>query len=303
MRRSSSRQLAQATTDGRLCPTHFALVQHNLDDQGLTLAITPAQLGAVLCGVDVSASETQANRLTGGLQVLAGSLEMLGAAALVLVPDPSMATKVGGYALAVHGSDTTSAGVWQVWTGRPERTLTHQAAEELALRLGADPNTADRIGTAIDIAVPMFVSAGIGVARITAIRNGRISLIEHEACTGSKIGGHTIAKHVGKTEQELRSRLAQEVKLRAVSSFSSLDVAERVLYKAMRANKAGIEAWARHAALGRAKPFTYTASEMVGHGIVRATGKLVQTRKVMFVMKAQQYGGKLYYILTAFPDV
>lgn len=274
-----------------------------MDAHGLRVVMTPAQLSAAMIGQTVTASETNTNRLTGGLQWIAGSLEMVAASTLVLAPDPTMATKIGGYALAVHGSDTASAGLWQVWTGRPQRTLTDRAATELALRLGADPDTAHLIGSAIDLAVPVVLSAGIGAARVAAVRNGRIVLTEHEAAAGSKVGGHTIAKHVGRTEQELRARLLQEPRLRAASSFSSLDVAERALFRAMRANRAAIEAWARHAAVGARQPFTYIAKEVVGHGIPRATGQLVQTRKVLFVLKAQHHNGKLYYILTAFPDV
>jgi hypothetical protein len=77
-----------------------------------------------------------------------------------------------------HGADTVSTGFWQLWTGKTQRTLTDQAAETLALKLGATPEAAGMIGTGIDIAVPLVVSLGIGAARIAAIRGGRFSLIE-----------------------------------------------------------------------------------------------------------------------------
>src|SRR5204862_1615323 len=131
-------------------------------------------------------------------------------------------------ALGAHGSDTISAGLWQVWTGQQERTLTDRAATSLALRLGANPQTADTVGTSVDIAVPFAVAAGVGAARLVAIRFGRIRLIEHESAAGSRLGGHTIAKHVGKTEAELRARLAVELRRDAISTFSSLEVAERI---------------------------------------------------------------------------
>lgn len=205
--------------------------------------------------------------------------------------------------LAVHGSDTASAGLWQVWTGHAQRTLTDQAASELALRLGADPATAGTIGTAVDIAVPLVVSAGLGAARLAAVRTGRVSLIEHEAEAGSKLGGHTILKHVGKTEEELRARLLAQKWVPTASSFKSLDVAERVIYQALRANRRAIEAWAKAAAPGAKTPFLYSAGEVVGHGVVRATGHLEQMTRVRVVMKMEAYKGKLYYVLTAFPEL
>jgi hypothetical protein len=272
------------------------------DDEGMRVVLSPVQLAGVLAGQSIDAVETRSNRLWGGLTVLGGSLEMVGAAALILTPEPTMVTKAGGVVLAAHGSDTISAGLWQVWTGQPQRTLTNQAAAALALQLGADPDTAGKVGTAVDIAVPIAVGLGVGAARVIAVRAGRISLIEHEAAAGSRLGGHTILKHIGKTEAELRARLLAQTGIPAASTFSSLEVAERTLYQALRANRAAVEAWARVAAPGARQAFFYTAQETVGQGVVRASNSLVQMSNVRFVLKMEAYQGKLYYILTAFPE-
>jgi hypothetical protein len=131
-------------------------------EAGLAIALSPVQLAAVLSDQAISDGETTANRLWGGLKLLGGSLEMVGAAALFLAPEPTLASKAGGAALAAHGSDTLSAGLWQVFTGQEQRSLTERGAAELALRLGADAESAGKIGTAVDIAVPLAVSVGLG---------------------------------------------------------------------------------------------------------------------------------------------
>lgn len=92
-----------------------------------------------------------------------------------------------------------------------------------------------------------------------------------------------------------------EAKIPAASTFRSLDVAERVLYQALRSNRVAIESWARTAAPGARRAFSYVAGEPVGQGVVRATGKLVPMSKMSFVLKMERYNGKVYYILTAFP--
>jgi hypothetical protein len=272
-------------------------------EAGLTIALSPVQLAAILSGQAISASETTSNRLWGGLKLLGGSLEMVGAAALLLAPEPTLASKAGGVALAAHGSDTLSAGLWQVWTGQEQRSLTERGATELALRLGADPATAGNVGTAVDIAVPLAVAAGVGAARLISIRFGRISLAEHEASVGSRVGGHTIAKHVGKTDAELRARLVAEPRRQLVASFDSLPVAERVLYRGLRANRSAIETWARGARPRETREFFFNAEDAVGTVLVRATNQLQRSSKVRIVLKLQDYNGKLYYILTAFPDL
>lgn len=277
----------------------------------VTVVLSPAQLAAVLSDAPIDAGETRSNRLWGGVTAIAGSLEMVGAAALLLAPEPTGATKVGGYALGAYGADVASTGLWQLWTGQPQKTLTNQAAAALARSLGADPETADNIGTGVDIAVPVALSLGLGAMRIAAIRAGRISLIEHEAeAVAPRLGGHTILKHVAKTEPELRARVADELAKaartgrrapEAISSFRSLEVAEKTLYQALKASRTDIENWARTAAPGAKKAFTYAARDNVGFGVETATGKLVQMRNVKFVLKMEAYNGKLFYILTSHP--
>jgi len=81
-------------------------------------------------------------------------------------------------------------------------------------------------------------------------------------------------------------------------------VAERTIYQALKANAAAIERWAQTAAVGTKEPFFYTVRRgSIGMGVVRATGQLEQLSKVRVVLKMQQFNGKLYYILTAFPDL
>ena len=215
-----------------------------------------------------------------------------------------MATKAGGVVLGAHGADSASSGFWQMWTGSEQKTLTEQGAAELARRLGADAATAGKIGVGVDIAVPLVVTLGIGAARLAAVRTGRIVLAEHEAMVGSRVGGHTILKHVGKTEAELRARLLAQRGMPVASTFKSLEVAEKTLYQAIRANAPAIEQWARYAAPGAKQAFYYTSrSGPVGQGVVRATNQFIELSRVRFVLKMEQYRGKLYYILTAFPEL
>jgi hypothetical protein len=284
------------------------------EDDGLTLAMTPVQLAAALSDEGaVYQGESDSNRFWGGLRAVGGIAELVGAGLLLAAPEPTMATKAGGIVLGAHGLDTVQSGARQLWTGKSTRSLTEQGASALALQLGADKEAAENIGTAVDIAVPIIVSVGVGAARVMAVRGGRISLAAHEAAAGSKIGGHTIAKHVAQTEAQMMARMQKleaahkAGKLKkvpdAISSFKSLEAAEKALYQAIRANKKAIEAWAKTAAKGSKQPFTYTAAEDIGEGVVRATGKLTQMRKLRFVLKMEEYNGKPFYILTAFPEL
>jgi hypothetical protein len=274
------------------------------EEEGIRVVLSAPQLAAVLTQESISESATLSNRLWGGLRVAGGVVELVGAGVLCVAPEPTMASKVGCVVFGVHGSDTTATGLRQVWTGRDAQSLTHMSTAALARSLGASENAANNIGLAVDIAVPFAMSGMVAAARVASIRAGRINLLLHEAQQGSRVGGHTILKHVGKTEAELRARLAAQRGITGASSFSTLDVAERVISSGLRANAARIQAWASQAsAAGGAAnlKLVHSASSVIGHGVMRATNVLQPMTRLQIILKFEVYNGNPYYILTAFP--
>jgi hypothetical protein len=266
-------------------------------DDGLEVVLSPLQLAAILENDSIEESHSLTNRFWGAAEVVGGAMELIGAAALILAPEPTTVTKIAGGALAIHGSDTTSTGLVQVITGRTRTTLTSQAATAAAEALGLDPKAAQTVGMAVDIAVPL--AAGfVGAARAIAIRRGAISLASEEAA-----GGHTIAEHVGRTEEQLRARLARQARIPAASTFGSLREAERVVAEALRANKNAIEEWAKLAPAGDKKALTYAAGRVIGQGVVRSTSQMETMSKVIVVLKKVVAQNRVYFVLTSFPTL
>jgi len=177
-----------------------------------------------------------------------------------------------------------------------EQTVTEQASAAAARYLGASDSQARRIGLAVDIAVPLAVASVLGAARIASVRAGRIALAEHELA-----GGHTIARHVGRTEAELRARLVSQPRIPAATSFATLGSAEVVVTDALRANAPAIQKWAAGALLNQRLRITYDAAKTIGYGIVRGSEALRDMQKVIVVLEKTTRNGKLYFVLTAFP--
>jgi hypothetical protein len=264
--------------------------------EGMQIVLTPIQMAAVLSGETIDEEATLSNRLWGMGKLVGGALELVGAGGLLLTPEPTALTKVAGAALGAHGLDTSSSALRQIVTGREASTLTAEAAKSLSSVMGADPKTAEMIGLGADLAIPL-IAGGIGALRVLAVRRGAISLAAEEAA-----GGHTILKHVGQTEAQLRSRLAAQTRIPAASTFRTLAEAERHVSTAMRANRAAIEAWARTATVG-GRPFTvtYQASASVGEGVVRATGRFQQMTKLIVVLRRVQQQNRTFFVLTSYP--
>jgi hypothetical protein len=264
-------------------------------EEGLEIVLTPLQFAAVLENDSIEESSSWGNRFWGAATVVGGALELVGGAALLLIPEPTTVTKIAGGALAVHGADTTSTGIMQVVSGQTRTTLTSQAVAAAAEVLGADPKSARNVAFAVDMAVPLMAGFA-GAARAIAIRRGAISLAAEEAA-----GGHTIARHVGRTEAQLRSRLAQQPGIPSASTFRTLREAERVVAAALRANKEAIKVWAKAANPGQTKAFAYEAGQVIGHGVVRSTGQMTNMNRMVVVVRKVTQQNRIYFVLTAYP--
>jgi len=103
--------------------------------------------------------------------------------------------------------------------------------------------------------------------------------LRHEGPANTRIGGHTIRKHVGKTEAELFERFALKKTLEVSSSFTYLQTAEAAISATVRANARAIAAWSRSAAVG-AKPkwFNHDTGRVVGIGVQRGSTTVSQKR-------------------------
>lgn len=279
---------------------------------GLTIAMTPVQMAAVLGDHDVPESASLSNRVWGGLGLVGGVLELVGAGVLCLTPEPTMASKVGCVVLGAHGSDTVATSARQVWTGMPQRSATALSADVAAQAMGASPERGAQIGLAVDVAVPLVVATGLVAARVIAVRGSRIRLegirlSEHEAKAGSKVGGHTMREHVGKTDAEMFARLnatpGPHTKFvpKKVSSFTDLATAERAISATFRANASAIKAWSRSAKPGSKTEFEHAFGSVVGRGVERGKTTVSNLSGVRIVLKMETYNGKPFYILTAHP--
>lgn len=253
-------------------------------------------------------------RSSAALQIVFGGAEISVGALLLLTPEPTMLTKVGGSVLTLHGVDATQAAIRQLFSGKPVEDYTHMGAAWTARQMGASDSTAQRIGVILDVAVPLAAGAAGAVGRVLAIRAGRIILSE-EAVAGKvgrisldaeeadasigKEGGHTLEEHVNKTSRELIERALEENK-KVTSRFLSKEIAEDGVNDAIRAKRSEIQQWA---ALGKPirKAFDFPCNRVIGEGYYKATGQFVNFTGVRIVFKIAQSSGKSFYLLTAYP--
>ncbi|MBD8125437.1 RNase A-like domain-containing protein [Pantoea agglomerans] len=270
-------------------------------DDDIKIMMSPVQLTAALSDETVTEGESLSNRLYGGLNLALGTLELTGATALCIAPDPSGLTKAACVVVGVHSLDSIHAAANQVLTGRNTRTATFQLATATAKKLGADNKSAMNIGLMVDISVPTAFAFAAGAARVASVRFGKLKLAEHEAVKGIKAGGHTIAKHVNISEADLLARLARSPKTPLASSFVNIEQAERFISAGLKANRWKIIYWAA-AKSESILELSWQSRTVVGYGFRQGSTTRLEVYAVRIVLHRKVFNGKPYYLLTSYPS-
>ena len=113
-------------------------------------------------------------------------------------------------------------------------------------------------------------------------------------------GGHTLRKHVGRSDQELLERLESE-NISASSTWTDRASAEEAVGEALEHN-AKLERWLDRTGRKPNLVIDYHGSPQhpVGRCIARGSTTAVPAYDALVVLKA--YGGDDFYVLTAYPE-
>jgi len=119
------------------------------------------------------------------------------------------------------------------------------------------------------------------------------------------LGGHTLEKHVGKSDDWLRNRLLNDAGAEAASTFRNKEVADRTIAKFVKENKSEIEAWLKDSSENQFQR-NVEMNEIIGNVLKRGKGyapnsKSVQTSKATVYIVRDAYSTQGWRVETAFP--
>ena len=266
-------------------------------DEGLSFVLSPVQLAAIVRYETVSEGEVLSNRLWGGLSVVGSVAEIFGAGILCIVPEPTMITKAGCIVVGAHSLDALNASLRQFWSGRRSETATSRLAEMAAEQLGADSATAYRVGITVDLTVPFIFASAAGVARIASVYSGRIRLKEHE---GGRLG-HTIARHVGRTPEQLIARLSEPRAPHISASFKNIRQAELIISEVLSVKSRQIEYALKYTHTRATLVYVHRFNFPIGTYVERGATEVKKAYGVRLVIRPATFNGRQYYLVTAFP--
>lgn len=114
-------------------------------------------------------------------------------------------------------------------------------------------------------------------------------------------GGHTLRKHVGRTDEELRERLLTEPNISAASTWTDQVTAETMVAAALRAERGRVENWMRRGYPRANLALHYDAGHVIGRSLRRGENQPVDCTSAVIVLRAD--GPASFYVLTAYPEV
>jgi hypothetical protein len=114
-----------------------------------------------------------------------------------------------------------------------------------------------------------------------------------------QLGGHTLRKHVGRSDEELRERLEQEPHISAASTWTNTELAEQTVAAVLRDQATRIAQWQARGERRANLALHYNAHREVGRSLGRGAPQPVPCTAAVLVLKANGDG---FYVVTTYPE-
>ena len=115
-------------------------------------------------------------------------------------------------------------------------------------------------------------------------------------------GGHTLARHVGLSDADLRGRLRRERRIAAASTWNDRGTAERIVAATIDRSRAEVERWRRRRPPRPNLALDWRGSEAIGRTLSRGVARAVPVSCATIVLRTAPSGGDDYYVLTSYPE-
>lgn len=115
------------------------------------------------------------------------------------------------------------------------------------------------------------------------------------------LGGHTIARHVGRTDAWLVDRLRKSSRISAASSYPNIETATTHIQAALTAKAIMLNRWVRDAPAGATRAIDYNAAKVLGLVALRPPKltNIINSKTLRAVMRAT--AGGTCFLLTSYP--
>ena len=157
------------------------------------------------------------------------------------------------------------------------------------------------------VALVLLLSALTACTRPPAPENGPAAATQpfastrHDLSADEAAGGHTLRKHVGRTDAELRQRLHRERNISAASTWNDRESAESAIGAAIREQNNKITRWLeRDSHPNLVLDYNGDSAHPFGRTLRRGQDQVEPCAQAVIVLKWD--APNTYHVLTAYPE-
>jgi len=125
----------------------------------------------------------------------------------------------------------------------------------------------------------------------------------HDLTVDERLGGHTLQRHVGRTDAQLAERLRRERSIAAASTYTDRETASIVVAEALAESKAKVDAW-----LARSGPrpnlivrYRHMNGPPIGRTLERGARETEPCHSALVVLRWDERERESY-VLTSYPE-
>ena len=125
--------------------------------------------------------------------------------------------------------------------------------------------------------------------------------IGYDLSADEAMGGHTLHRHIARSDAELIERLDREPQISSASTYTDRATAETVVGAALQSGTPAFAAW--RARTGRRPNFVlrYHADRVIGRSMARGHSESVRCDRALIVLRWDE-SRQRYYVLTSYPE-
>ncbi len=142
----------------------------------------------------------------------------------------------------------------------------------------------------------------LALAPIAGVSSHAEAAKRRDLTRDEKRGGHTLSRHVGLTDADLRERLRRDQRISAASTYTDRLTAEEAVTSAIAANRKRVDAWAlREGSRANLVLDWAGTGKVLGRSLRRGDKAPVPCTRALVVLKWNAET-EIYYVLTSYPE-
>jgi hypothetical protein len=124
----------------------------------------------------------------------------------------------------------------------------------------------------------------------------------YDLAADEKRGGHTLARHVGKSDAELIERLKRERGISAASTYADRVTAERIVAATLTQQRSRVDAWLNRQGNRPNLALNYRgrAADPIGRSVRRGATRAMPCVDAVVVLRWDR--ARSFYVLTSYPE-